>query len=42
MDLDNSLVADVSAALNLELHKHGPLIYQGCRTFQKQVLKRQM
>ncbi len=29
MDLDNTLVADVSAALNLELHKHGPLIYQG-------------
>ncbi len=29
MDLDNSLVNEVSTALNLDIHKHGPLIYQG-------------
>ncbi len=29
MDLDNSLVSDISQALNLDTHKHGPLIYQG-------------
>lgn len=29
MELDNTLVAEISEALNLEIHKHGPLIYQG-------------
>ena len=29
MEIDNTLVSEVSSALNLDSHKHGPLIYQG-------------
>lgn len=29
MEIDNSLVSEISEALNLDEHKHGPLIYQG-------------